>query len=161
MECIKCKKEKPLEKFSKKYQSLCTSCMEYISHQRYRQSDKGKILVKRANDKPIQKEKRLKKYRENPEFRKKEIQRRIAHQKANPKIKAREEKKIYHKNLEKSRARGRLKMAVYRGKIIKPKNCVQCNVEAKRIEAHHTDYSKPFEVLWLCTECHKRIHGKI
>ena len=29
---------------------------------------------------------------------------------------------------------------------------------ARFMEAHHDDYSKPFEVRWLCASCHKRLH---
>jgi hypothetical protein len=28
----------------------------------------------------------------------------------------------------------------------------------KRLEAHHTDYSRPLEVEWLCVSCHRNHH---
>ena len=42
------------------------------------------------------------------------------------------------------------------GKIDKPDNCSVCNklVGKDRIQAHHEDYSKPFEVVWCCQACH-------
>lgn len=28
-----------------------------------------------------------------------------------------------------------------------------------RVHAHHKDYSKPLEVIWLCPKCHHRLHA--
>ena len=47
--------------------------------------------------------------------------------------------------------------AVKAGKLNKPSNCEVCGDDG-RIEAHHNDYSKPLEVVWLCVRCHRRIH---
>lgn len=30
---------------------------------------------------------------------------------------------------------------------------------AGRVHAHHTDYSKPLDVVWLCVRCHRRLHA--
>ncbi|MHC4647806.1 MAG: hypothetical protein ACYTBJ_20275 [Planctomycetota bacterium] len=35
--------------------------------------------------------------------------------------------------------------------------CEKCGAEPT--EAHHEDYSKPLEVIWLCPRCHKREHS--
>ncbi|MGX9277431.1 hypothetical protein ACWXWL_06765 [Pantoea ananatis] len=43
------------------------------------------------------------------------------------------------------------------GKLIKPDVCESCQ-EAKRLYAHHCDYSKPLDVMWLCHACHKNWH---
>ncbi len=37
--------------------------------------------------------------------------------------------------------------------------CVRCG--AAKSEAHHPDYSKPLEVVWLCGCCHRQEHGAI
>ena len=47
--------------------------------------------------------------------------------------------------------------AVRKGSLVKPNKCSLCG-NAGRIEAHHSDYSKPLDVIWLCCECHKRAH---
>ncbi len=36
--------------------------------------------------------------------------------------------------------------------------CAMCGKE-KNIHAHHQDYSKPLDVVWLCTQCHRRLHA--
>lgn len=41
--------------------------------------------------------------------------------------------------------------AVRNGQLIR-KPCRVC--KAEKVEAHHTDYSKPFRVVWLCKKHH-------
>ena len=62
---------------------------------------------------------------------------------------------------EKARARSLLSNAICEGKIIRPKNCSLCNSDEFVIEAHHPDYSKPYDVIWLCRSCHGIVHRKI
>jgi hypothetical protein len=58
---------------------------------------------------------------------------------------------------EKYEARWRIREAIRAGKIIKPTTCSKCNVSGI-IQAHHPDYSKPYDVIWLCPLCHSRAH---
>jgi len=37
--------------------------------------------------------------------------------------------------------------------------CYNCG--SKRSQAHHPDYSKPLDVVWLCRTCHLAAHGKV
>ena len=57
---------------------------------------------------------------------------------------------------EKYRARYMLRNAVSQGKIIKPELCAKNALEncEGKIEAHHLDYSKPLDVIWLCRKHH-------
>ena len=63
------------------------------------------------------------------------------------------------RNPEKISAHGKVKYALKVGKIIKPKFCMNCQRET-RLSGHHRDYTKPLEVLWLCSSCHKLEHSK-
>jgi hypothetical protein len=35
--------------------------------------------------------------------------------------------------------------------------CDECG-HTIRVNAHHEDYSKPFDIWWLCVRCHKKLH---
>jgi hypothetical protein len=47
--------------------------------------------------------------------------------------------------------------AVRDGRIKRQEFCSECG-STKKVEAHHDDYSKPFDVRWLCEVCHKEWH---
>ncbi len=55
--------------------------------------------------------------------------------------------------------RQKLRSAVRAGKLIRPRCCSLCNREDAQIDGHHDDYNKPFDVKWLCTYCHRWLHG--
>lgn len=59
---------------------------------------------------------------------------------------------------EKYIARYKLRNAVYGGKI-KKFPCEVCG--DVKSEGHHDDYSKPFEVKWLCLKHHKQRHTEL
>lgn len=40
---------------------------------------------------------------------------------------------------------------------LKKSPCLFCS--ALYVHAHHRDYSKPLEVIWLCPKCHHRLHA--
>jgi len=68
-------------------------------------------------------------------------------------------RKRWEDPLERSKklARRRLQRAVENG-LITPLPCAECG--EKRTEAHHPDYAKALEVVWLCVSCHRRVHGR-
>ena len=59
----------------------------------------------------------------------------------------------------KQKAWNKVYYAFKTGKIEKPDNCSICNklVGKDKIQAHHEDYSKPFEIIWCCQDCHVRL----
>lgn len=54
---------------------------------------------------------------------------------------------------ERHQARMILNNAVKTGRIIRPSICSRCSAETI-VEAHHTDYTQPLNVVWLCRDCH-------
>lgn len=54
----------------------------------------------------------------------------------------------------KANTRAYLNVYVKRGKIVKSP-CAKCG--ELKVEAHHEDYAKPLEVIWLCRACHLQI----
>lgn len=45
------------------------------------------------------------------------------------------------------------------GKLTRPDNCSMCKKKCVP-DAHHEDYDKPIEVIFLCKRCHYDIHVK-
>lgn len=62
--------------------------------------------------------------------------------------------------MKKTAANGKVKRAVEKGILIRPDTCERCGRRWKTI-AHHSDYDKPFDVMWLCSSCHMKIHRAI
>jgi hypothetical protein len=62
---------------------------------------------------------------------------------------------------EKMKARRFMRTAIGNGTLLKPSKCSLCESEEFQIDAHHPDYSKPLEVVWVCKPCHGIVHRKI
>jgi site-specific recombinase XerD len=67
-------------------------------------------------------------------------------------------KKNRAKNRNKYIANSKVRYAISTKKI-KQEPCIKCG--AQKSEAHHPDYSKPLEVVWLCDYHHKEEHKKL
>jgi hypothetical protein len=59
------------------------------------------------------------------------------------------------------RAADAVYQALKRGKLVRPSSCEWCGGTNRKIQAHHEDYSKPLEVIWLCIPCHSARHGML
>lgn len=64
----------------------------------------------------------------------------------------------YKKNKEKSLAHQKVYFAIKNGLIKRPSVCEMCKREG-RVLAHHKDYKKALDVLFVCQKCHNEIHG--
>lgn len=62
---------------------------------------------------------------------------------------------------EKLRARAMVNNAIATKRLIRPQNCSKCGGNQEKIHGHHFDYSKPLEVVWLCTTCHVNLHNEL
>ncbi len=49
-----------------------------------------------------------------------------------------------------------LNYAIKTGRVSK-EPCLFCS--GAQVHAHHRDYAKPLEVIWLCPKCHHRLHA--
>lgn len=62
-------------------------------------------------------------------------------------------------NPEKSAIHSLVVWAIKTGVLVRKEECEQCGLKCKT-QGHHEDYSKPLEVIWLCTICHGEKHRK-
>lgn len=68
-------------------------------------------------------------------------------------------KKHRENNPEKYKARHAVSNALRDGRLTKLP-CTYCGTTIK-VQAHHSDYSKPLEVTWTCFSCHRQVeHGQ-
>ena len=63
-------------------------------------------------------------------------------------------KRWIKRNRHAQRAHWKASKAQMGGVLVKPQACEQCGARRRQLEKHHPDYSKPLEVLWLCSKCH-------
>lgn len=74
-------------------------------------------------------------------------------------FKGRDSLKTRREHPERWRAWCAVKRAVRKGILVKPDTCEKCGLSCIP-EAHHHDYSKRLEIIWLCRPCHLAIDGK-
>lgn len=60
---------------------------------------------------------------------------------------------------DKRRAHSAVWREVRAGRIVRSPLCSCCDRKSK-LQAHHADYSKPLDVVWLCPGCHASEHGE-
>jgi hypothetical protein len=98
-------------------------------------------------------------------YRKKNIDRIRAYDRERAKLPHRLE--LTAKGAKKRRARSKLygkahskvSRAVSSGKMVRA-DCERCGRSAG-VHAHHDDYSKPLDVMWLCPPCHSERHKEL
>ncbi len=75
-------------------------------------------------------------------------------------MKKKSTKKYADKYPEKIKANQILNSNLMSEKIRKPSCCSICG-KKENLQAHHSDYLKPIQVLWVCDSCHKMIHKEL
>ena len=135
-ECFKCKAVKPLSEFYK--------------HSQMADGHLNKCKECNKNDSTTHRNKNLEKVREYDRARGKESKR----------IKATTEitRAWRAEDSRRNVAHNQVARAVRNGTLVR-QPCVRCG-EAKSL-AHHEDYDKPLEVMWLCQPCHKQRHKEL
>lgn len=58
---------------------------------------------------------------------------------------------------QRQRARWAVKRAIKSGKLCRPTICQTCGGDCYP-DAHHCDYGRPTDVMWLCKSCHVEWH---
>lgn len=104
---------------------------------------KDRIRKKAIYDAMTTEQKRAKARRRDP------IKRKLSQQRAQATQRKR--------NADKITARKAVQHALRSGKLEK-RPCERCARENWDVEAHHPDYRKPLEVMWLCNHHHKEVH---
>lgn len=164
--CTKCGEEKPAEEFrmvlgrhkNRRRNRACVTCMQQYKRKHY-ESHHSDYLD------------RSKAWREaNPEqfhatvqacYRKNGEAYRLKQAEYQKTEKGRENSRRSSQNYRDKHTEYRLKYAarvavreaVIKGLLYRPESCSRCGKKCKP-EAHHPDYSKPLEVVWLCSKCH-------
>ena len=136
--CSKCGEVKLLEEFHRKSQSSdgrsshCKACRA----KHYAGSDDVQA-------------RRVKYYKENSD---KMRVRKVRQRKENPEKTREDDARYRGRYPERVKARKAVYHAMRAGWLVKPKVCSMCPVGEP--EAHHKDYSRPLDIVWLCKECH-------
>lgn len=168
MICSKCEKELPLDEFKmttnrgKPYRmKQCKTCLAEYKRQHYLKN-RGKYIASAKASHERNREKNLQYFRDRWQEDLEE-NRRKARERAKTE-RGRELNRLrsrrYRSNPEgdfKDKVRSEVYRALKTGEITRPDNCTVCDKECKP-EAHHEDYDKPLEVVWVCKHCHEEIH---
>ena len=166
--CSKCGNCLPLDSFytrseGKRYKSACKDCTNQKARDMYPEH-KPKLILARAKYYEANKEQIKKKH---AEYRRSE-RGKESQKKATKKFMSTEKGRLsarmaYNKwqknNRYKRRAHWAVKSAIKAGKLIR-KPCEVCGTIVD-VNAHHEDYSKPFDINWLCMKHHTFLHRTI
>ncbi len=152
--CKECRKQRVLEKIANDPEKHKKK--ERLRSEKRRKTEEWKEWRKDHQERKRKEisEKSLRDYHEKNRLEKQKIW------KSNNKDKLRQyTRTARQKNPFKSAARTYVYAAIKEGILIRPLECSRCLKECKS-EAHHEDYMKPLEVIWLCRSCHGKEHRK-
>lgn len=164
-ECSVCHEIKEVKNFGVRndrpcgYQSSCNDCKAKKARY-YRASKKGFIKTRENERRYLKTEKGKITYLKKLDNRRKSEKAKETKLKYNQTEKAKELNKLRkrryrEKNKLKEKCRSEFLKAIAR-KEIKRGRCIKCG--KINAEGHHEDYSKPFDVIWLCKKHHTEHH---
>lgn len=58
---------------------------------------------------------------------------------------------------QKYKARNAVNNALRDGRLVRSETCFFCQ-SSTRLQAHHPDYNRLLDVVWLCSSCHGKLH---
>ena len=134
--CFKCKTIKPLSEFYK--------------HSAMPDGHVNKCKECNKNDVTTNRNKNIEKYRQYDRERAKLPERAKAAQEIS--------KAWRNADIRRKKAHTLVSYAIRKGTLVR-QPCIRCN-EQKSL-AHHEDYDKPLDVMWLCQPCHKQRHKEL
>ena len=134
--CRKCGERGPFYKAKSStdgMMSMCVSCHLAVV-KKWSTSEHGKKM----------RDDSIKKHKSGPDGRKRQARTMAKHRARNP---------------EKAKARNAIASAISSGAMERPTRCSVNNSNCHgEIQAHHEDYSRPLDVIWLCRFHHLEVH---
>jgi hypothetical protein len=146
--CFKCGNKKPIEAFyvhprmGDGHLGKCKECAKRDSFERHQKKSLDPVWVSSEAERHRKKQAR---YRALGVACKRSVESLRKWRKENP---------------QKARAQRLAAKALKSGKITRATKCSRCSIENVRLEKHHPDYSKPLDIVWLCSKCHGYEHRK-
>lgn len=168
LKCTKCLEDKHEDEFKlilqrgkRVRQKMCARCIAEYKREHYLKNAekiKEKARQWKINNPERAKDNNKKWYERNKES----ISLKAKEYASKPEVKSRiaERFREYRKEPEfafKERARSAVNHAIRDGKLVNPNRCSIC-LSVGYSEAHHDDYSKELDVIWVCKQCHEDIH---
>lgn len=167
MVCRVCGESKPPEQMKSrlgKPAAICKSC-DCVRAKAYHFANREKRLAYIRNYRL--RPERLQKEKERSERRSADAAHREQQRLRNRRVRSLDEFKAKSREYQKEYARRKrevasahaaVKYALKTGRLVAPSSCVKCDDGTFRLHAHHEDYAKPLDVLWLCPRCHSLTH---
>ena len=167
MKCEYCNKVKQIEDFPKRRRkdspiqgTVCRPCSKKIIKRNYYDRNtelcRQRAKDQRESDPEAYKAYLRKYYEENKDTLREKSREYNSRFRKETNARLREYRK---NNPLKAKARSIVSGAIRSGKLIRPSTCTSCEREVFA-EAHHHDYEKPLDVIWLCKSCHWKEHSK-
>jgi len=136
----------------------CSACQKRLPVSEFTKNSASEDLLS-SRCRSCAREDRIKKGLQKPEGWERKTKNMSEYQKAwhkkNPSYRTERSKTWLSRNPERRKVRDAVKYALRTGKLQK----LPCGVCGElEVEGHHSDYSRPLDVIWLCKEHHREIH---